>query len=257
MTTLRQETRRRPGDAFEYTADMDRAHHRTTTTPSRPLTSPRRPRTAAARRRARRARARGRVTRPRRPGTSRSAARAPSHPRSAPREVAQLADGRCRRAIRVATRGLGRRGEVPHLNHRWRPSTGPEVRSPPRRSRDRPACPTSPHASGRRSRHPTRPTRSSPRRSVSSSPKRQERTVPSAVIRVRSQAAQNDRVTEAMIPTVAGPPSTCHSSAGDDGSSSRPIGVRAKRDRARRAVRPRAPCCRAATRHRRRAASAR
>jgi len=39
------------------------------------------------------------------------------------------------------------------------------------------------------------------------------------VIRVRSQASQNERVTEAMIPTVAGPPSTVHSSAGAAGSS--------------------------------------
>jgi hypothetical protein len=34
------------------------------------------------------------------------------------------------------------------------------------------------------------------------------------VSRVRSQAPQNGRVTEAMIPTVAGPPSTSQRSAG-------------------------------------------
>ena len=43
-------------------------------------------------------------------------------------------------------------------------------------------------------------------------------------MRVRSHAEQNERVTEAMMPTVAGPPSTSHSSAGADGSS-RPASV--------------------------------
>ena len=46
--------------------------------------------------------------------------------------------------------------------------------------------------------------------------------MPSAVRRVRSHAEQNDRVTDAMMPTVAGPPSTSHSSAGADGSSRHP-----------------------------------
>ena len=54
---------------------------------------------------------------------------------------------------------------------------------------------------------PSAPLRSRARRSVSSSPNRQERTVPSAVRRVRSQASQKLRVTDAMMPTVAGPPS--------------------------------------------------
>ncbi|GAA3069705.1 hypothetical protein GCM10020000_62670 [Streptomyces olivoverticillatus] len=44
--------------------------------------------------------------------------------------------------------------------------------------------------------------------------KRQVRTCPSAVSRVRSQAAQNGRVTEAITPTRAGPPSTSQRSAG-------------------------------------------
>ncbi len=68
------------------------------------------------------------------------------------------------------------------------------------------------------------PLRSIVRRSVSSSPNRQERTEPSAVSLVRSHASQKLRVTDPMMPTVAGPPSTSHSSAGADGSS-RPAGV--------------------------------
>ncbi len=63
------------------------------------------------------------------------------------------------------------------------------------------------------------PPRRAARRSVSRSLNRQDRTVPSAVNRVRSQSLQNDRVTDAMMPTVAGPPSTSQRSAGADGSS--------------------------------------
>lgn len=40
-----------------------------------------------------------------------------------------------------------------------------------------------------------------------------------AVSLVRSQSAQNVRVTEAMMPTRAGPPSTAHSSAGAEDRS--------------------------------------
>ncbi len=58
------------------------------------------------------------------------------------------------------------------------------------------------------------PARSEARRSDSSRAKRQLRTWPSAVSRTRSQSPQNGRVTEAMTPTVAGPPSTVNSSAG-------------------------------------------
>ena len=53
-----------------------------------------------------------------------------------------------------------------------------------------------------------------PRRSDSSRANRQLRTWPSAVSRTRSQSPQNGRVTEAITPTVAGPPSTWNSSAG-------------------------------------------
>ena len=52
------------------------------------------------------------------------------------------------------------------------------------------------------------------RRSDSSRANRQLRTWPSAVSRTRSQSPQNGRVTEAMTPTVAGPPSTRKVSAG-------------------------------------------
>ncbi len=55
---------------------------------------------------------------------------------------------------------------------------------------------------------------SAARRSVSSVANRQVRTWPSAVRRVRSQAEQNGRVTEAMTPTRCGPPSTTQRSAG-------------------------------------------
>ena len=58
------------------------------------------------------------------------------------------------------------------------------------------------------------PSRSAVRRSDSSRANRQLRTCPSAVSRTRSQSPQNGRVTEAMMPTVAGPPSTRNSSAG-------------------------------------------
>ena len=58
------------------------------------------------------------------------------------------------------------------------------------------------------------PERSAVRRSVSSRANRQLRTWPSAVSRTRSQAPQNGRVTEAMMPTRAGPPSTSQVSAG-------------------------------------------
>ena len=58
------------------------------------------------------------------------------------------------------------------------------------------------------------PARSAARRSDSSRANRQLRTWPSAVSRTRSQSPQNGRVTEAMTPTVAGPPSTRNSSAG-------------------------------------------
>lgn len=60
------------------------------------------------------------------------------------------------------------------------------------------------------------PLRSRARRLVSSVANRQLRTCPSAVSRVRPQAEQNASDTEAMIPTVAGPPSTSHSRAGAD-----------------------------------------
>jgi hypothetical protein len=54
------------------------------------------------------------------------------------------------------------------------------------------------------------------------------RTWPSAVSRVRSHAPQNERVTEAMTPTVAGPPSTSQRSAGAEPRSS-PSGVSVQR----------------------------
>ena len=63
-------------------------------------------------------------------------------------------------------------------------------------------------------RHRRRRVRISARRSVSSRENRQLRTWPSAVSRVRSQAEQNASDTDAMMPTVAGPPSTRHSCAG-------------------------------------------
>ena len=62
--------------------------------------------------------------------------------------------------------------------------------------------------------------RSRPRRSFSLRANRQERTWPSAVSRVRSHAPQKFRVTDAMTPTVAGPPSTSHRSAGAEPRSS-------------------------------------
>ena len=52
------------------------------------------------------------------------------------------------------------------------------------------------------------PSRSGVRKSVSPAAKRQLRSWPSAVSRTRSQLPQNGEVTEAMTPTVAGPPST-------------------------------------------------
>ena len=52
------------------------------------------------------------------------------------------------------------------------------------------------------------------RRSDSSRANRQLRTWPSAVSRTRSQSPQNGRVTDAMTPTLAGPPSTRNVSAG-------------------------------------------
>ena len=72
------------------------------------------------------------------------------------------------------------------------------------------------------------PALSAARRSTSRSLNRHDRIVPSAVIRVRSHSLQNERVTEAMIPTVIVVPSTRHSSAGADGSS-RPIASNSKR----------------------------
>ena len=56
--------------------------------------------------------------------------------------------------------------------------------------------------------------RSAARRSLSSRANRQLRTCPSAVSRTRSQSPQNGRVTDAMTPTLAGPPSTRNVSAG-------------------------------------------
>ena len=64
------------------------------------------------------------------------------------------------------------------------------------------------------------PSRIGVRRSDSSRANRQLRICPSAVSRVRSQVPQNERVTEAMIPTVAGPPSTSQRSAGAEPRSS-------------------------------------
>ena len=72
------------------------------------------------------------------------------------------------------------------------------------------------------------PALSAARRSTSRSLNKHDRIVPSAVIRVRSQSLQNERVTEAMIPTVISVPLTRHSSAGADGSS-RPIAANSKR----------------------------
>ncbi len=75
------------------------------------------------------------------------------------------------------------------------------------------------------------PERRAARRSVSSVANRQVRIWPSAVRRVRSQAAQNGRVTEAITPTRCGPPSTSQRSAGAEPRSSAPSGVRSKRVR--------------------------
>ena len=189
-----------------------------------------RPRTAAARRRVRRAvRSRSRCTTP----STRNdpvAARVPSLRRSA-RRARRAGRRRWRRRTSSVSSarpgGLGGGREVahgPHVSHRSRPSSASGARSP-RSSMPWPAC--LPHMAARHRSAivaSSAPPRSSPRRSVSSSPNRHERTVPSAVRRVRSHAAQNERVTEAMMPTVAGPPSTSHSSAGADGSS-RPTGV--------------------------------
>ena len=58
------------------------------------------------------------------------------------------------------------------------------------------------------------PARIAVRRSDSSRANRQFRICPSAVSRVRSHAPQKLRVTDAMTPTVAGPPSTSQRSAG-------------------------------------------
>ena len=77
-----------------------------------------------------------------------------------------------------------------------------------------------PPATVPQSRRPSAPPRSSARRSVSVRANRQLRIWPSAVSRVRSQAPQNGRVTEPITPTVHGPPSTSHRSAGADPRSS-------------------------------------
>ena len=58
------------------------------------------------------------------------------------------------------------------------------------------------------------PARRAVRKSDSSRANRQLRTCPSAVTRTRSQSPQKGRVTDAITPTVAGPPSTRNSSAG-------------------------------------------
>ena len=97
---------------------------------------------------------------------------------------------------------------------RSRSSGGPAAGSRDRRCRGPRACPTWRRATCRRSPPSDAPPRSSPRRSVSVRANRQERIWPSAVRRVRSQAPQNGRVTDAMTPTTAGPPSTTHRSAG-------------------------------------------
>ncbi len=80
--------------------------------------------------------------------------------------------------------------------------------------------------------------RSAARRSVSSRAKRQVRTWPSAVSRVRSQARQNGRVTEAITPTRCGPPSTVQRSAGAEPRVSSPSGVRVKRVRSEARMSP-------------------
>ena len=70
------------------------------------------------------------------------------------------------------------------------------------------------------------PARSGVRRSDSVRANRQLRIWPSAVSRTRSQAPQNGRVTEAITPTLAGPPLTRKVSAGAATGRARSSGVR-------------------------------
>ncbi len=100
------------------------------------------------------------------------------------------------------------------ISPRWRTSGGRAGGTTGRRCRGRRACRAWRPPSGRRSPRRRRRRAGPPRRSDSSRANRQLRTWPSAVRRTRSQSPQNGRVTEAITPTVAGPPSTRNSSAG-------------------------------------------
>src|SRR5699024_5853316 len=137
----------------------------------------------------------------------------------------ELSDGRGRRVEPLAggSRGVLRGGVVPHGDHSRRPTHGLDciarqlMRHPPIAPMDRRgrwnACPPMPcpaclpHIAPRHTRATSSspaPERSTPRTSVSSSLNRHDRTVPSAVRRVLSHAAQKILVTVALTPTVAG-----------------------------------------------------
>ncbi len=100
------------------------------------------------------------------------------------------------------------------LIRRWPTSAGRAAGTSGRRCRGRRACRASRPPSARRSPRRWRRRAARARRSDSSRAKRQLRIWPSAVSRTRSQSPQNGRVTDAITPTVAGPPSTWNSSAG-------------------------------------------
>ena len=122
------------------------------------------------------------------------------------------------REVVPGRRGAGRPGTralaVAGLSRRWPTSAGRAGGTAGRRCRGRRAWWPSPPPSGRRSPRRWRRRAAAARRSDSSRANRQLRTCPSAVSRTRSQSPQNGRVTEAITPTVAGPPSTRNSSAG-------------------------------------------
>ena len=160
------------------------------------------------------------------------------------------------RGRRCSTRLAGATGPGP-LSRRSRTSSGWAGGTRCRRSRAQEACRTSRRASGRRAPRRRHPARSAVRRSDSSRANRQLRTWPSAVSRTRSQSPQNGRVTDAITPTVAGPPSTVNSSAGALPRGSSAGSRRELAGRARRRSPRRSPSCRGASRAGRPAASAR